>query len=60
MSSPSSSLQTEESFELRFTHINLFSIRVTLYAEFLPMRSRATCILLIEVRVTCCPDIHIF
>lgn len=24
-------------------------IRVTLYAEFLPMKSRATCILLIEV-----------
>lgn len=28
-------------------------IRVTLYAEFLPMKSRATCILLIEVRLTC-------
>lgn len=27
-------------------------VRVTLYAEFLPMRSRATCILLIEVRTT--------
>lgn len=24
-------------------------VRVTLYAEFLPMKSRATCILLIEV-----------
>lgn len=28
----------------------LFASRVTLYAEFLPMKARAKCILLIEVR----------
>lgn len=32
--------------------------RVTLYAEFLPMKSRATCILLIEVSCTIIPLIY--
>lgn len=39
--------------ELGVTRKCSLIIRVTLYAEFLPMKSRATCILLIEVRLTC-------
>lgn len=33
------------------SEVSLF-LRVTLYAEFLPMKARATCILLIEVLIT--------